>query len=167
MSLWDVDYEKGCTFTGITHFFRCPGGVISVGEGCVFNSSNRVNMRGLHSPCLIRASRPNSKIFIGKHCGFSGVSIVCDKEIVIEDNVLVGANVKIGDNDDHEDIYPSTPKPVRIKEYAWIGMKSIVLKGVTIGKHAIVGAGSVVTKDIPDYAIAAGVPCKVIKYREA
>lgn len=57
-------------------------------------------------------------------------------------------------------------KDVLIDDYAWLGHNIIVLPGVTIGKHAIIGAGAVVTKDIPDYAIAAGNPAKVIKYRK-
>lgn len=56
-------------------------------------------------------------------------------------------------------------KDVLIDDHALIGHRAIVLPGVKIGKHAIIGAGAVVTKDIPDYAVAAGVPAKVIKYR--
>ena len=54
-----------------------------------------------------------------------------------------------------------TCKPVLIREYAWVG--AAILPGVCIGRHAIVGAGSVVTKDVPDYAVAVGNPAKVIK----
>ncbi|WP_375379490.1 acyltransferase [Hymenobacter volaticus] len=54
--------------------------------------------------------------------------------------------------------------PVIIKDKAWIGFNVIILKGVTIGEGAIVGAGSVVTKDVPDFAIVAGNPAKFIKY---
>jgi len=56
-------------------------------------------------------------------------------------------------------------KDVIIDDYAWLGHRVIVLPGVRIGKHAIIGAGSVVTKDIPDYAIAAGNPAVVRKMR--
>ncbi len=55
---------------------------------------------------------------------------------------------------------------VLIDDYAWLGHRVIILPGVRIGKHAIVGAGSVVTKDIPDYAIAAGNPARIIKMRK-
>lgn len=55
--------------------------------------------------------------------------------------------------------------PVKIGDNCWIGARVIVLPGVTIGNNSIVGANSVVTKDIPDLVIAAGVPCKVIKKR--
>ena len=56
-----------------------------------------------------------------------------------------------------------TCKPVLIREYAWVGAGASILPGVYIGRHAIVGAGSVVTKDVPDYAVAVGNPAKVIK----
>ncbi len=53
---------------------------------------------------------------------------------------------------------------VTIKKNAWIGMNVTICPGVTIGEYAVVGAGAVVTKDVPDYAVVAGVPAKVIKY---
>ncbi|KAA6307584.1 hypothetical protein EZS27_040743, partial [termite gut metagenome] len=54
--------------------------------------------------------------------------------------------------------------PIVIKDKAWIGFHSIIMKGVTIGEGAIVAAGSVVTKDVPDYAVVGGNPAKIIKY---
>ena len=56
----------------------------------------------------------------------------------------------------HLDVY-------KRQEYAWVGAGATILPGVCIGRHAIVGAGSVVTKDVPDYAVAVGNPAKVIK----
>jgi acetyltransferase-like isoleucine patch superfamily enzyme len=58
--------------------------------------------------------------------------------------------------------YP--PSPVRIKKGAWLGLHSIVLGGVTIGEGSVTAAGSVVTKDIPDFALAGGIPANVIRY---
>lgn len=57
--------------------------------------------------------------------------------------------------------------PVIISDYVWIGRGVTILPGVTIGVAAVVGAGSVVSRDIPDYAVAVGNPCQVIKYRNA
>lgn len=57
-------------------------------------------------------------------------------------------------------------KPVTIGEYCWVGARVIILPGVTIGKGVVIGAGSVVTKDIPDYAIVGGDPAKIIRYRD-
>ena len=87
--------------------------------------------------------------------------------ITIEDNAMLAANVQlISNNHDPYDLWTLPCKPVLIKEYAWIGAGATILPGVCIGKHAIVGAGSVVTKDVPDYAVAVGNPAKVIKMLE-
>ena len=84
--------------------------------------------------------------------------------IVIEDNAMIAANVQlITNNHDPYDLWILPCKQVLIKECAWIGAGATILPGVCVGKHAIVGAGSVVTKDVPDYAVAVGNPAKVIK----
>ena len=57
-------------------------------------------------------------------------------------------------------------RKVTICDDVWIGARVIILPGITIGKGAIIGAGAVVTKDVPEYAVVAGVPAKVIKYRK-
>lgn len=106
-------------------------------------------------------------------------------KIIIEDNVLIAHNVNIHDNishpinselrhldykrilgliDNNAEEFDLHPNPVLIKKNSWIGFNSIILKGVTIGEGAIVGAGSVVTKDVPDFAVVAGNPAKIIKY---
>ena len=85
--------------------------------------------------------------------------------ITIENNVLIGAQVKLISN--NHDIYDRpvlTVKPVLIIDGAWIGAGVSILPGVTVGKYAVVGTNSVVTKDIPDYAVAVGIPAKIIKY---
>ncbi len=56
-------------------------------------------------------------------------------------------------------------RPIKIEEYVWIGANAVILPGVHIGKYSIVGAGSVVTKDIPNYSIVAGVPARVVAKR--
>lgn len=84
--------------------------------------------------------------------------------ITIEDNAMIAANVQlISNNHDPYDLWILPCKPVLIKEYAWIGAGATILPGVCVGKHAIVGAGSVVTKDVPDYAVAVGNPARVVK----
>ena len=84
--------------------------------------------------------------------------------IAIEDDVMIAANVQlISNNHDPYDLWVLPCKPVLIKESAWIGAGATILPGVCVGRHAVVGAGSVVTKDVPDYAVAVGNPARVIK----
>lgn len=92
-------------------------------------------------------------------------------QIVIEDYVLIGSGVHIYVSNHcfndpttaiffqgHDDV-----KPVHLGYGCWIGANSIILPGVTIGRNAVIGAGSVVTKSVPDYAVAAGNPAKILR----
>ena len=103
---------------------------------------------------------------IGKNVTvMNGALMMSAGGITIEDNVLIAANVQlISNNHDPYDRYVITCKPILIKEGAWVGAGATILPGVTVGKHAIIGANSVVSKDVPDYAVAVGTPAKVIKY---
>lgn len=84
--------------------------------------------------------------------------------ITIEDGVLVAANVQlISNNHDLHDRKILTCKPVRLKKNCWIGAGATILPGVTVGENAVVGAGSVVTKDVEDNTVVAGNPARVIK----
>ena len=105
---------------------------------------------------------------IGKNVTvMNGALMMSAGGITLEDNVLIAANVQlISNNHDTYDRYVITCKPILIKEGAWVGAGATILPGVTVGKHAIIGANSVVSKDIPDYAVAVGCPAKVIKYLE-
>ncbi len=89
-------------------------------------------------------------------------------------NVLTGSRIFITDHDhqfadlDLPVAYqPLAVAPVRVEDFVWLGENVVILKGVTIGHHAVIGANSVVTGDIPPFAIAAGVPAKVVKLRIA
>ena len=84
--------------------------------------------------------------------------------ITIEDDVRIAANVQlISNNHDPYDLPVLLCKPVHIKASAWIGAGATILPGVCVGRHAVVGAGSVVTKDVPDYAVVVGNPARVVK----
>ena len=88
--------------------------------------------------------------------------------ITIEDDVQMAANVQIlTNNHDPYERQLLTVKPVLIQKGAWIGAGVTILPGISIGKHAIVGAAAVVTKDVPDYAIVVGNPAKVVKTLDA
>lgn len=114
-------------------------------------------------------------IDIGDRCLIGrGSSIVAHLEITIGADVYFGPNVYVTDQNhsvERLDIpigRQSEPeKPVSIGAGSWLGTNAVVLPGVTIGQHVAVGAGSVVTTDIPDGVIAAGVPARVIREIDA
>ncbi len=157
---WGVNYGKQPFFVGFSRYIRYPGSILSFGNNCRFRSDRlSSNLAGISCGCIFSTLNRNASIKIGNNCGFSGCSLSANYGIMIEDNVMVGANVKIFDHDFHTDV----AKPVNIKKGAWIGMNCVVLKGVTIGENSIIGANSVVTKDVPPNTVAAGNPCKVVK----
>jgi acetyltransferase-like isoleucine patch superfamily enzyme len=100
-------------------------------------------------------------VFINHACSFLDMG-----GITIEDHVLIGPKVNlITENHpvDPADRRALICKPILIKRNAWIGAAATILPGVTIGENTIVAAGAVVSKDIPDNVIVAGVPAKIIK----
>lgn len=113
-------------------------------------------------------------LVIGDRCLIGrGSSIVAHRSIVIGDDVWTGPNVYITDmNHGYTDLdlpisQQNQPEdPVSIGDGSWLGHNTVVLPGVTIGKHCVVGAGSVVTDDLPDYSVAVGVPARVIRRYE-
>ncbi len=145
---------------------------IKIGSNVTIFNKLSENPAGTSHRTVLVASKPGARLIIGDNVGMSGVVLDCTKEIVLEDFVYLGAGVMVYDTDFHpinfsdrrvKDKSKIKSAPVRICEGAWIGAQTIILKGVTIGPRAVVGAGSVVTRDIPGDCIAAGVPAKFIK----
>jgi acetyltransferase-like isoleucine patch superfamily enzyme len=146
-------------------------GVCKLGSGVRFNSALKSNLVGLYKPCTISVKN-NASLTIGDYAGFSGVSIYCANTITIGKYVNCGGNVCIWDTDFHpldfqdrrlDDPEKVKTMPIFIGDDAFIGANSIVLKGAHIGNRSIIGAGSVVTKTIPDDEIWAGNPIKFIR----
>ena len=111
-------------------------------------------------------------IAIGLGSGL-GVNCLVHGPLEIGEKVMMGPDVVIlthTHNIDRTDIpmgdQDSRVAKVIIGNDVWIGMRSIIMPGVKIGNGAVIGAGAVVTKDVPDYAIVGGVPARVIKYRK-
>lgn len=113
---------------------------------------------------------PIMKIGRGTSIGFYGAIGVSNK-IIIGENVMIAGYVQINDTNHcyeditkpiaHQPVYSNGP--IIIEDDCWIGLGSHILGGVTIGKHSVVGANSVVTKSIPPFSVAVGVPAKVVK----
>lgn len=112
-------------------------------------------------------------VSVGKNCGLAeGLVIIGD--LNAGDDLMLGPDV-VMISYNHDYLNPRIPirsqgitksRPITIGDDVWIGMRSMIMPGVRIGSHAIVAAGSVVTKNVPDWAIVGGNPAKVIKYRD-
>ena len=155
---------NGTTFYGLAKFKKARTASITIGNRNCFRSSATSNLIGINRPCIISALEPESSVRIGDDCGFSGTVIGCFASISIGHRVKCGANTLITDGDWHaEDPRSSKPRPIVIGDDVWLGVNVTVMKGVTIGANSLIGAGSIVTKDIPANVIAAGNPCVVIR----
>ena len=170
-------YVNGVKF-GIN--FRCNqlpkvemslSGKLNIGNNVLLNSGF-YNPIGRPQKCLFTIGK-NAVLSIGDNVGISSSAIICHLAIIIEDNVFIGGNCVIYDTDFHdldyklrtaipENITRVKKKQVTIKRNAFIGAHSTILKGVNIGEGAVIGAGSVVTKDIPDFEIWGGNPVKYL-----
>lgn len=151
---------------------RTRNGELIIGNDFKCNNKIKSNSIGLIQPCIFNISAPNSRIIIGDNVGISGSAICATTSVTIGNNVLIGSGCLISDTDSHpidwEDrLYDRNVKtrkaPIVIEDNVFIGARSIILKGVTIGEGAVIGAGSVVSKDVPPYSIVCGNPARVVK----
>lgn len=146
-------------------------------EGCALTIGESSNVQ-----CQIVLEKENAVVKVGSRTHLGGGALIDAASCIeIGDDVLIAFDVLIIDHASHsikfserkndvfdwvhnrKDWTSVEQAPVRIMNKAWIGARSIVLKGVTIGEGSVVGAGSVVTKDVPPWTIVAGSPARVIR----
>ncbi|GAA4333103.1 hypothetical protein GCM10023149_39670 [Mucilaginibacter gynuensis] len=168
-----VDFQRDFVGYGIPILDINMKGKFSIGKKFWFNGGKYHAMGGRQQQCYFVVAA-GGELTIGNNVGVTSVAIICHNNISIGDNVKIGINTVIYDTDFHSlyaDMRNSIPerldgvktKPVVIKEGAFIGGHTTILKGVTIGKNSIVGAGSVVFQSIPDEQIWAGNPAVYIR----
>ena len=150
---------------------RYPGSFISLGSGVTLDSAIRSNRLGGFSPCVVRTVTPTARIRLGDRVGLSNSVIVAGNSIEIGEDTLLGSGVMVLDNDFHVmgtgfswvSECSINSKPIKIGRGCFIGSRSMILKGVTLGDRAVIGAGAVVTKDVPAYSVAAGNPARIVR----
>lgn len=131
-------------------------GILSVGNGVYIRSKNYNQVEISVQANALLSIQDN--VFINQ-----GVRISASKEICIMKNVLIGDEVIILDNDFHSVQGDAQPVKILIEENVWIGSRAIILKDVTLGHDAVVGAGAVVTRSVPPNSLVVGVPARVVK----
>lgn len=149
-------YYPGGAVIKATRYFFCKGLFKSCGRGVVIEPNAHI---------------PFHKVEIGNNSGIGPNALL--GAVKIGDNVMMGPDVIILSNNKVFDsqIVPmclqgrTEDNPVVIGDDVWIGARAIILPGVHVGKGAIVGAGAVVSKDVPEYAIVAGNPARIVKQR--
>ena len=151
--------------TRVSYTVQLRGRVRVINRG-IITLGDRVRLNGMTVP-LEFVAWDQGTIEIGPRTGINyGTSISAHKLVRIGSNCKIGTYVIMMDNDYHQVDDPEQPgdsEPIIIEDNVWIGVRAIVLKGVTIGRDAVVGAGSVVTRDVPPRCFVAGVPARLIR----
>jgi len=115
--------------------------------------------------------RNGKNIQIGDYCFINKYSLLDGRggQLIIGNNVDIAQEVNIWtlSHDPHDDFHSVWGKDVIIEDYVWIASRVTIMPGVRIGRGAVVAAGSIVTKDVPDMAIVAGIPAQIVGERKS
>lgn len=172
-----IKFKKACIAIGSN--FRVIGKCMLSNQGIACIGDNFRCFSGFGNPMgrnVISSFRigPKAKLSIGNNVGISSTCIWCDCDIRIDDYVTIGAQTIVADTDAHS-LDPQVRitsnmsnkgaklAPIHIKRNAFIGAGCFITKGVTIGENSVIGAYSVVTRNIPDNEIWAGNPARFVK----
>lgn len=144
-------------------------GKISIGDNCIITSSGRYNPTDGSSKTHL-STMQKGVLEIGDNVGISNSAITASDYVKIGNNTMIGSGCMISDTDHHSIYYDernsgegTKTKAIIIEEGVFLGARVTVLKGVRIGKHSVIGAGSVVTKSIPDGELWAGNPVRFLR----
>ncbi len=168
-----VEFAEGLRLYGAPIISMSKGSRISLGRRVVLCSWSGYTALGVNHAVVLRTLVPGAELIIGDDVGISGGAICAAERVSIGSNTMLGANVTIVDTDFHpisseNRRYSSGSGQVGVSEVSvgenvFIGTNSTVLKGVRIGDNSVIGAGSVVTSDIPANVVAAGNPCRPLR----
>ena len=157
---------------GLTYIDIQDNAKVIIEDGFIINSGVMSGIdTGNGSKIFVKKG---AKLYLGKNSGMTNTIIQCHDSITIGDNVNIGAGCMIMDTNFHstdweirldrrKDILDAKTAPVKIGNVCFIGARSIICKGVTIGDHSMIAAGSVVVKDVPANEVWGGNPARFIK----
>lgn len=170
-----IAWGRGWRLHGLPVIQKHRHSQMRFGDRLALRSTIRSNPLGANHPVILCTWQAGSLIQAGDDFSMTGGSICASRQIVIGNRVTVGANSVIVDSDFHPlhpDLRLDQPQggstsPILIEDDVFIGMHCLILKGVTIGRGSVIGAGSVVTSDVPPGVIAAGNPAHVLRENSA
>jgi len=165
-----IKWDRSWRLYGLPLVLKHRRSIMQFGNNFSLRSTLPSNPLGSAHRCILCTWQEGAVLEIGNCFGMTGGSIITANRITIGNHIAVGANTTIIDTDFHplnpqERLqHPQDAKtaPIIIEDHVFIGMNSLILKGVTIGRGSVIGAGSVVTRDVPPGRIAAGNPAKVV-----
>jgi acetyltransferase-like isoleucine patch superfamily enzyme len=178
--LWRLEARfKGAQLLGKTEFLGrplisvAPGSRMVIGDGLHAYSAVRANPLANFQPCVLRTLVPGAQLVLGRNVGLSATVLCAGGSIEIGDGTIFGAGSLVIDNDFHVPVGEfgwseglnrcgEISKPVVIGRGVFVGARAMVLKGVRIGDRAVIGAGAVVARDVPERHLAVGNPARIL-----
>jgi acetyltransferase-like isoleucine patch superfamily enzyme len=175
---WVLRRRKGLRTDGRIRVNGMPlieirdGARIHIGDNVTLNSWNRHYHINLFAPVKLVAEGADAEIRIGRNTRVHGSCLHARSLVSVGENCLIAGNCQIFDCSGHDLSFQNVDarletmgdsRPVIIEDAVWIGAHVLVLPGVTIGRGSVIGAGSVVTRDVPPMVVAAGNPARVVK----
>ena len=168
---YGLAWGNGWRFYGVPIVQKHRESVMAFGPRLQLRSTLRANPLGANHPVFLTTWQPGAVLKVGADFGMTGGTICAADSITIGNRVAIGANTTIIDTDFHpldarrRQLTPAAAQtaPIVIEDDVFVGMHCLILKGVRLGQGCVVGAGSVVTKDVPPGMIAAGNPARVLR----
>lgn len=169
-ALAGIPWQKDWKIYGLPILQICRGSRVTIGPGLELRSTLASNPLAPYHPVVISTRNPHACIQIGKNFSMTGGSIVAEKNITIGNNTMIGANTLILDTDFH--LLPigvksakrvAVFKPVQIGNRVFVGTEALILKGASIASGSVIGARTVVSKNLLQKAVYVGNPCKLLR----
>ncbi len=166
-----IKWGTGWRLYGVPVIQRHRESAMVFGPRLQLRSTLRSNPLGPNHPVFLTTWQAGAALKVGANFGMTGGVICAAESITIGDRVAIGANTTIIDTDFHpldarwRQEHPADARtaPIVIEDDVFVGMHCLILKGVRLGQGCVIGAGSVVTRDVPPGMIAAGNPAQVLK----
>jgi len=166
-----IDPAPGLRLYGLPIIDSARKGSICFGRDITLCSRSEDTALGVSRPVVLRTMTPEARISLGDGCGLSGTAICAANSVMVGARCLFGADAMVVDTDFHP-LHPegrcraplsaAGSRPVSIGDDVFVGARAVILKGVHIGNGAVIGAGAVVTRDVPAYAVVAGNPARIV-----